>query len=174
MQVQFKLTFEDYLQAQRLHSKRNWQHRLWFVLSRTLVPALGLLYLLLFVVILWRTTPSVWLFVALVCGSYFPFYPLFVRLRLRRCYRRTRTGDDWNFVEVSEESIHINAENSRSDLNWKAVQSWREDKNVILLYLAIAKFIVLPKRAFSPEQINELHSLLSRNVQSAIQNRLHQ
>jgi hypothetical protein len=31
-----------------------------------------------------------------------------------------------------------------------------------MLYLAPAKFIALPKRAFTPEQIAELQSLLAR------------
>jgi len=165
--IQFKLTFDDYLRAQRLHSKRTWGRRVWYIVSRTLIPVLGLLYVLIFVLIFWRTTPVGWLLVALPCGMYFAFYPVVVRLRLNRCYRRTRTGDEENSVGIGEEGIRIRAENPSNDLNWKAVQSCREDQNVFVLYLAPAKFIVFPKRVFSEEQILELQSLLARQVRSA-------
>jgi hypothetical protein len=58
--------------------------------------------------------------------------------------------------------IHVKMENVSSDFNWKAVQFFREDPKLIMLYLAPAKFVALPKRACTPEQIAELQSLLAR------------
>jgi len=167
IQVRFRLTFNDYLKAQQLHGKRSWGPHLWFVLGRTLIPAAGIVYLLVFVLALWRTTPIGWLLVAIPCGVYFALYPLMIRIRLKRCYRRTRSGDGENSAEFGEESIRINAENTSSELNWKAIESYREDKNVFLLYLAPAKFIALPKRALTPQQIVELRSMLTRQVRTA-------
>jgi hypothetical protein len=164
IQIRFKLTFDDYLKAQQLHSKRSFGPHLWYVLARTLIPVLGVLYLLFFAIVPWRTTHFGWLVVVLICGTYFTFYPLFVRLRLKRCYLRTRTEDGENSVEIGPESIHLQARNTNSHLNWGAVQSFRENANVFLLYLAPGKFIVLPKRVFSPEQIIELQSLLTSHV----------
>jgi YcxB-like protein len=166
IQIRFKLTFDDYLKAQQLHSKRSFGPHLWYVLSRTLVPVVGVLYVLFCAIVPWRTTSIGWLIVVLVCGTYFTFYPLFMRLRLNRIYRRTRTDDGENSAEIGPEAIHIEARNTNSNLNWGAVQSYRENKNIFLLYLAPGKFIVLPKRVFSPEQITEMQSLLASHVKS--------
>jgi hypothetical protein len=49
-------------------------------------------------------------------------------------------------------------------MEWKGIHYFREDKNVFLLYLAPAKFLAIPKRVCTEEQITEFRSLLSRQV----------
>jgi len=46
IRLQFTLTLDDYVAAQRLHAKRGWWPRLILVLAYTLVPFLGVLWLL--------------------------------------------------------------------------------------------------------------------------------
>jgi hypothetical protein len=57
--------------------------------------------------------------------------------------------------------------NSKSELNWKAIKSFRENKRIFILYLAPARFIAIPKRVFSEAQIEELRTLLLRKIPSA-------
>jgi hypothetical protein len=59
---------------------------------------------------------------------------------------------------------------SKSEIEWAAIQFFSENKKVFLLYLAPGKFIVIPKRVCSVEQVSELHSLLltKTNPESAL------
>ncbi|MGA2570481.1 MAG: YcxB family protein [Terracidiphilus sp.] len=137
-----------------------------YFVGRFVLPVIGVLLLLLGLLIRGKGVP--WAFPAfnIGLGVFLVFYPLYYRLRLRRCYLRTRTGNGEISVEIGEDGILIDAENARSELNWNAVRFCRKDKNVIMLYLAPAKFITLPKRALNPKQVIELRELLTRKVQT--------
>jgi YcxB-like protein len=163
--LQFTLTFEDYLNAQRLHARKNWWLCLNYFAARYVLPVLGVLLILLGFLIFGHAVPSMLSTINFGLGVFFVLYPWYYRARLKRCYLRTRTGKGETSVELGDETIRVMAENVSSDINWKAVQSCREDKNVFLLYLAPAKFIVLPKREFSPDKIVEARSLLTQRAQ---------
>lgn len=161
--LQFTLTFEDYLNSQRLHAKNNFWRCPDYMLARFVLPILGIPL----VVLGWLLSgnglsPAIAVFFVGL-GLFFLFYPLYYRSRLKRCYRRTRTGTEQS-VELGQELIRMKSENTSSELTWKGVQSYLEDQNLFMLYLAPAKFIALPKRVFTPEQIIELELLLTRNV----------
>jgi hypothetical protein len=162
--LNFTLTFEDYQNALRLHARKNWWLCLNYFAARFVLPALGVLLILLALLISGHSVPSPLAIFNFGLGVFFVLYPWYYRARLKRCYRRTRTGSEQS-VELGEELIRMVAENTSSELTWKAVQFVREDQNVFMLYLAPAKFIALPKRAFTPEQISELEELLTRKVQ---------
>lgn len=159
IQLRYTLSFEDYLSAQRLHARRNWWLAMNLFLARFVVPVLGIC-LILIAALDFRVHVTGTLSAAcLGLGIFLTLYPWYYAARLKRCYRRTRTGSEEQLVEIGEESIHMQAEAGTSDLVWKAVGFFREDKNVFLLYLAPAKFILLPKRVLAPEQIVQLRSL---------------
>jgi hypothetical protein len=52
-------------------------------------------------------------------------------------------------------------------MDWKAVKTFLENKKIFMLYLAPAKFIVIPKRVCTEAQIGELRMLLLRQVKPA-------
>jgi hypothetical protein len=162
IQLRFTLTFEDYLASMRLHAMKNWWLRLNYFTARFMVPVLGACFILLGLLSFGHGALSAFLIYDFGFGALFVLYPWYYRARLKRCYRRTRTGSGDTSVEIGEEMIRVQAENTSSEFTWKAVQLFREDQKVFMLYLAPAKFIALPKRAFTPEQIAELQSLLAR------------
>ncbi|HEX8814107.1 MAG TPA: YcxB family protein [Terriglobales bacterium] len=53
-----------------------------------------------------------------------------------------------------------------SDIGWKNYIRTVEGKNHFLFYISPVNFIILPKRAFDEQQINELQSLLSQQIHS--------
>jgi YcxB-like protein len=159
--LRFTLTFQDFLNAQRLHAKANWWRRLNYY-AIFMLPVLGV-----FVILTgnWRTPvnwPSATFTMAI--GLFCVLFPLYHRFRIKRCYRRTRTGSGDHSFEFGQEKIRVEAENMSSEFNWKAVQKYRENKSVITLYIAPAKFIIVPKRVLTTEQQHELHSLLASQV----------
>jgi hypothetical protein len=164
IELNFALSFEDYCNAMRLHAKHNWWRCLNYYCARFVLPVLGIVLLTFGLLISGPGVPWVLVGAQSGLGVFLLFYPLYYRLRLKRCYSRTRIGNGEQSVIITEEGIHVNAENASSDINWKAVQSYLYDNDVFMLYLAPAKFIALPKRILSPEQMSELKSLLSQLI----------
>jgi hypothetical protein len=165
--LKFNLSLSDYLDAQALHARNNWWRRLNYFAARFVLPVIGVI-LILQALLMFRTRmPGMFVVIALGLGVFLVFYPWYYRGRLKRCYRRTRTDNGEISVELGESLIHVRTQTSNSELSWKAVQFFLEDQKLFMLYLAPAKFIALPKRVFSHEQIGELQSLLASQVKAA-------
>src|SRR5215469_3601697 len=153
IQLRLTLTFEDYVDAQRLHAKRGWWPRLNLVLAYTLVPLMGLCFLLI-AVLIGRNGDAWTLFVIeLVAGLFLAGYPLFVRMRWKRCYVRTLGEQGESTVQLDDKLIKTRAATMRSEIQWAAVRSFSENDKVFLLYLAPARFLLLPKRVCSEQQV---------------------
>jgi hypothetical protein len=170
MQIQYRLTFKDYLAAQALHAKRNGRAFFVYALSRYIYPALGICFLIFLVL---TPKPLHTLFTS--PGNYWGMFacavllscPFFVRWSLKRCYTRTRTGPGDCTLDLAPDLIHSRMEHAKSEIEWPAIKRFAEDKNVFLLYMAQAKFLVIPKRVCGPNQIEELRALFSAQIQSA-------
>ena len=100
----------------------------------------------------------------LICAIILLCCPIYLHFQLRRCYKRTRSGNDGCQLTFGEERIGVEGQFSKGEMEWKGIHFFREDKNVFLLYLAPAKFLAIPKRVCTEEQITEFRSLLSRQV----------
>ena len=159
IQLRFTLSFEDFLNAQRLHAKLG--SGLNYSRARIVLAVLGVCLIVFGLLSIGNGAPwGLHLFI-LCCGVLCVLYPWLRRARLKRRYRRTRVCEETSF-DIGNENILIKAENLSSEAKWKAVQLNLEDQNMFLLYIAPAKFFALPKRAFTPEQIAELQLLLKR------------
>jgi len=158
--IQFTMTFDDYLKAQRSHAKRNLWPRLNDLVNRRLSIVFGILILAFAGMISGPGVSWTYPFTSMiVCAIALFLVPLYVRLRLKSCYRRTRIGDGTRALDFDEQSIKAEEDHIRSEFGWSAIQFTREDKNVLMLYLAPAKFIAIPKRVCSTEQLEELRLL---------------
>jgi hypothetical protein len=162
--LQFNLSFQDYVEAQRLHAKRGWWPRLVLALGYTLVPIIGVLLIGL-AFLLFRDDVSLSLAVLeLGLGLFLVSYPLYLRLRWKRCYVRTRSESEDCTIDFDKERIKTQAANMRSEVEWSAIRSFSEGKNAFLLYFAPAKFFVVPKRVCTAQQVEELRSLFKAEI----------
>ncbi len=163
--LEFTLTFHDYLNAMRLHTRRSWWRRFVHLITFIVYPIAGAIFISLSISM--ANDPQSRSNVAFVAapGIFLIALPLYQRDRLKRCYKRTRIDDGNVSLNVSDEVIHSESSNTRTDIAWNAVQSFAEDKHVFMLYLAPAKFIAIPKRICSAQQIDELRSLCQRCIQ---------
>jgi hypothetical protein len=162
--LQFTLTLEDYMHGQRLHAKKSWWPRLNYFLCLYGYPALGLAGILLAIYLFRTATP---LYVAtgalgasLVLIGYRP-YALF---QLKRCYRRTRVGTGERTNVFDEASIRTESANTKGEIQWSAVRSISEDKNILLIYIAEAMMFMIPKRICPEPQLTELRELCQRSI----------
>ena len=164
VQIDFTLSFDDYLAAQRLHNTRSWGPRTWHVLNRTLIPALGVLFIVLGFLMI---GPKVsWFAVCYVIGFgvFSACFPLYLRYRYKRSYLRSLTNGGNCSVAFDSESIQSAGKNTKSETGWKAITHFRENDQIFLLYLAPGRFLTIPKRRLDPPQLDELHALFAQCV----------
>ena len=60
--------------------------------------------------------------------------------------------------------VHLRWSGGTSDLQWNNFTRQLEGKNQFLLYTSPVLFTVVPKRAFTPEQLSEFRTILAQNV----------
>jgi hypothetical protein len=163
--LRYKLTFEDYLSAQRLHAKRGIWPRVVSIIANWLYPLLGIFF---FAIAFqeWRDRDATGSVVSSVfVGVLLIGCRFYVRWKYRRCYQRTRIGSGDTSMLFREDNFLTEEQDcGKSECSWNAVKSWREDAKVVLIYLAPARFIAIPKRAVSDSQLNDLRELLRRKV----------
>ena len=162
--LEYSLTFADYFGAQRLHARRSWWLRLNWIAGQIVAPIWGVLFILF---VLLTSGPGVsWVPIAIGCGCglFLIAYPLYRRFKLKRCYMRTRIGSGKRAFEFGETQIRAQEEGSKSEIEWRLVQSFSENDKTFLLYLAPAKFIVIPKRVCADGQAESLRSLFRERI----------
>lgn len=162
--IQFTATFSDYLNAQRLHGKRNWWARIVHIANRRVLPAFGVLSMIAGVAIAKKGDSRMSFLLVTGCGLFLMSYPLIARLYLGYCYRMTRAGTGECEFDFNSDSIQTRTTNTKGEVEWAAIRSFSEDEKSFLLYIAPAKFFVIPKRVCSEDQINELRSLFQAQV----------
>lgn len=170
MQIQYKVTFTDYLAAQALHAKRNGRALFLYILSRYIYPVLGgcfLIFLLLANRPAYKLLTSPGNYLGLFACVVLLACPLLMRWSLKRIYTRTRSGPGDCTIEFAQDVIQTRMEHAKSELEWPAIRRFAEDEKAFLLYLAQAKFIVIPKRVCTAEQIHELRALFTSRIQPA-------
>jgi hypothetical protein len=165
MRIKYSLSFGDYAAAQALHSRRSVIRYLSHVAGYYVFPVFGIFFLSL---AFFNSKPigsahTKWLTV--LCGAYLLSCPLIFRLTAKSRYKRTRSGAGDCAIEFDQNLIRTQGPHSKSEIDWKAIQSFSEDMKSFLMYLAPGKFIVIPKRVCASEQIEELRALLQRQVQ---------
>jgi len=166
MQIQFELSLADFLDAQRLHATRNFFRRVLRVVNFYAFPVFGACMLCLAISTRADRSPAL---VMLICSLVLMGYPAYYRFTMLRTYKRTRTAEGACSLIFEESGVRIGSTNFKSDINWSAFQTKRENNKVILLYIAPGKFVVIPKRACSDEDIREIRAMLSRHLRSPSQ-----
>lgn len=158
-QVQFRFDFSDYVHARKLH-RRGWEG------LDLLLPICGAITLAAGFAILRSHSFDGAGLLEFVFSAILITFPLLARLSWRYSYRRTRSEDCERKFEFTEDLIRTQTANSRGEIEWSAIRSFAEDKNMFLLYLAPAKFFPIPKRACTAGQIDELRALFQQNIKT--------
>lgn len=73
-------------------------------------------------------------------------------------------GDGTRVLSFDEQLIKAEECHIKSEFEWPAIRFMREDKNVLMPYLAPSKFITVPKRACSLEEFEALRQLCQTRI----------
>ncbi len=167
MRITFTPTQKDFIDAQRTHAWRRYSPAM-ARLQRALEPFVGV-FLILFAVHLARTNANrgivllefvLGLYVLLASRVLGPFL-------YRRAYRqRHSTGPDVTALQFEHDAIYMDSPgHSSGRLEWPAILGTIESETTLLLYLAPARFLIIPRRFLEGSQLQDLSNLLrEKNV----------
>jgi len=163
MKITYRLTPEEYGEAQRAHasSKALWRWRNRISLTIIIFFLAASIALSIFdseMGVMVR--PAIILFSGLLALLFLGRSNLVWRWQYNKIDALKRECT----AEISDEGIISNTEVARSEMKWNLFTRWYEGKNVFLLYLQPRLFNIVPKRAFAPGEAEEFRELLRRKI----------
>jgi YcxB-like protein len=159
MQAAYELTKKDIVDGVVSNYK---QHRtLWITAHAALIFGVAAFLLHLVMPAMYPRLTVNGLPIALFAVIYVWFFP---RLAGFLLYSKAPwMNGAWKLI-ADNSGIHWEWNGGSADLEWKNFVSWFEGQNQFLLYSSRAAYHIVPKRAFSSEQIEELRALFARNI----------
>lgn len=166
--LRFTLTFQDFLNSQWLHVSRIWWRKVLRIGRIFIYPVLGIVLIVLTLAMESGRNSTGGDIIVAMEGALLVLYPFYFRYRLKKLYRGTRVNDGNVTLEISDKGIHTGTSNSRGEIAWTVVKSYAENKHLFMVYTAPMKFIAIPKRVCTAQQIDELRSLFQRHIQPKV------
>lgn len=155
--VSLTITVEDYVTANRLHSLKS---------SRTTLVGWILAYVVWMAIALddWRAINVIVLNAcfAAVTLCMLAYYFLWIPNATGRTYRKHRELQRPHVYSWSESGLTVQSDRGEWRLAWSDCLKWTENAQVMIFYQAPRLFIMLPKRALTPEQIADVRQCASR------------
>ncbi len=164
MNITGQLTWQDYLQAQFLHARRVWWGQLLVVIAvlsliggyaSAMVPDIaaqgrGVIGYYL------------WLPILIVAAILFYYYVQLPR-RIRRIYEQQREMSSPFDHAITASGLATSNQYGHLDRPWEDFRKWKENKDLLLLYLSDVQFVLIPKRFCTAEQLEALRTYLRGN-----------
>jgi len=161
METQFQRSYSDYLEivaAQRVRSSR--PRRIAFNIAFLLILLFGIFILVSLRLTLAQAT------VAMLGGSF-----ILARIagavstaRLNRWLKRDFALNPGfarkSNARVDDGGLYLEGEDGNSYTKWLAFVKYQETPNLFLLYVGTRSLHAIPKRAFSPEQLEEFRRII--------------
>ncbi|TNF43852.1 MAG: hypothetical protein EP216_03080 [Epsilonproteobacteria bacterium] len=160
MNITYKLTQEEYLQAVNLHHKKN---------KRVLRLAIYII-LATMIVVFGTDFSNTHEIIVNVIAAFFSiaFYMLFVRMltayQARSVYQKSAILPFEVTLHVSGKGIKFNKEKNKGSIPWSAFSSWKSDEDFYLLYTNPRRFNVIPSRVMSETEKKELEAYLQKYI----------
>ena len=169
MKIVYRITEEDYAAAYKLFMAN--EMPLSRRASRMLLPWFGGIMLLLqvaYLIVVPNPNPLVW-----GLGSLVGFYFVYCRFALRSYFARSFRNDRrflHDFTsDISDEGIHTETFSADSHTKWSAFVRFLESDKIFMLFHSEWIFIIIPKSAFEPTDVEQFRELALRNVPSSSQ-----
>src|ERR1700728_373910 len=167
MVVNFRLTADDLYQGQRRALQKTK-----FLGSRRLPRSFPRVFALVFIgigVFLLTTRDANdnrgAAIAAIGLGLFFLFFDLFLwRILATRYFKRNPSLQKEYRGQLDEDGVKYWAQDMHSKSGWSTFVRWQESKDLILLYPATGIFNMLPKRSFSPTEVDPLRELVARKI----------
>jgi hypothetical protein len=164
MRIVYRISEHDFMEARDLFiaNEKPWYRR-W---SRRLMPWIGGFVLLMQVFYLIIVPHRHIGFT--VIGSLIGFYLLYCGFALRRYFRRLYQKDQrfkHDFTDdFSEQDIHVITPFADSHMKWNGFFRFLESDDIFMVFIAQWNFLILPKRAFAPDEADVFRTTIQHNI----------
>jgi len=85
-------------------------------------------------------------------------------LSARSQFRGSRAAKAPMTLDVTDAGLQFRSQHTDSKVDWSAYVKWLEEKTIFALFPNPKIFIVIPKRAFTVDQVSEFRELLRQHV----------
>jgi hypothetical protein len=164
VQITFQLTPEDYYYGLLVwRTRKAWQR--W--LLRFAYASVGLTVpVAVFVLFVHPDSQSLKISGALLAFAalWFTFMLAGPKFSAHRQFRGSPTAQSPITMETSDAGVAIHSAYGDSKVSWSAYVAWAEAKSVFVILPQPRIYVPIPKRAFTPEQMNEFREILRRNI----------
>lgn len=166
MQVTYQLTPNDYRHAliayrnSKLFSK--WATL--FFLGLAILMTVAELVMLILMHDQWLWKPIALTGGYAVVGSF--FYWKTPSMSANRQFRNTPSVQNPITLDVSDSGLHYRSVNTDATVSWNSYIKWMQDEMVFALFPTPKIFIVIPKRAFSAEQVKAFSEILQQKIKT--------
>jgi hypothetical protein len=160
MELRYKYTDEDALNAYRTSSKQPWTMFL-FILF------LALMFLVGIYLVNHDLTTIGWIWLATSAGIGIAVYEV-PRFQIRRAMRRNPSMEGEIVLRLNDEGIEAIFSTGKSQLQWRAYTKYKETAHLFALCMSPGRSMSIPKRVMSPQQVEELRGLLSERIPSKV------
>ena len=156
MEIRFRPTEEDALNAMRSSSMPRWGMFLFVLL-------LGLLFLVGIFLINHDFRVAGWLWLALSAAIGIGIYEI-PRIQLRRSLKNNPSAQGEIVYIFDDKGSLATFPTGESRLDWGAYTKYHETGTTFLLFFSPYRSTSIPKRAMTPEQIREFRGLLKGRI----------
>jgi hypothetical protein len=157
MEVSYRCNTDDYAEAQHSYAKKTAVFRICLVLAA--ICALGALYLVVYIDIFEAAL------LGLVAGLW-TLPRLLYPWRIRRDFNRHPNLSRVYKLKVDTKGLNMNSETSQLRTLWAGYTGFRETANLFLIFSGARMFIIIPKRAFTPGEMEDFQNLLQNNLRT--------
>lgn len=159
MTVSYQGTLEDFVEAARAFSGQRWYGR-WASPSLYVIGTLTIVGTLYYA---WEYGGEAYP-LGLILGVTLLALPAAMRAGVVSTFKQRTSFQRPVTLGICDEAVEVTTAESTGKLEWSAFHKTVEAKNVFLLFLDPLYYIVVPKRAFTPEQLAEFRELLARKI----------
>ena len=156
MEIRFKPTEQDGLNVMRASSMPSWSMFLFVLL-------LALLFLVGIYLLNHGLPVAGWLWLALSAAIGIAVYQV-PRIQVRRNLRDSPSAHGEIVITLDGEGTVTTFPTGESRLNWGAYTKYKETGSMFLLFVSPNRCMSIPKRAMTPQQIEELRGLVKARI----------
>jgi len=156
LSIRFRLTEEDGLNAMRATSTPSWGLFLFVLL-------LALLFLVGIYLINQNFPVAGWLWLVMSAGIGIAVYEV-PRIQVKRNLRSSPSAQGEIVLALDDEGTVATFPTGESRLNWRAYTKYKETGSVFLLFFSPYRYVSIPKRAMTPQQIEDLRALVKARI----------
>ena len=136
MQLQYRLTNKDYLEAQALHAKGGIFRLIWRLVINFIAPAFGVFHWIVVFTVANVDHFARFDWTGFAFGAFWIAFPFIYRWLLILEFRRPRTQSGDSALSFDSDLIRYEGEHTKGEMEWKAIRSFSEYKKLFLLYMA--------------------------------------